>query len=185
VALERQDRSCLYRAVPHELKAADARSGDPRVPVHHPAAGRVRGRQFGLLSGRAPAEPGLKDGKLRPPSRTPNSVSSQAELWPEGEYASDYAKIEPLRYTGDSEIAMNQLRDTLASWPGARVVENRSDYIRDQYETRWLRFVDDAEFLLDPAARVIHVRTASRLGRKDFGVNRARIETLRKKLDFQ
>lgn len=141
--------------------------------------------QFGLLAGRAPAEPGLKDGKLRPPSRTPNSVSSQAELWPEGEYASEYAKIEPLRFTGDPGIAMNRLRDALSSWPGARIVENRPDYIYVQFETRWLRFVDDAEFLLDPAARVIHVRSASRLGRKDFGVNRARIEALRKKLDFR
>jgi uncharacterized protein (DUF1499 family) len=141
--------------------------------------------QFGLLTSRPPTEPGLKDGKLRPPSRTPNSVSSQAELWPEGEYASEYAKIEPLRYTGDAGIAMNRLRDMLASWPGARIVENQPDYIRVQFETRWLRFVDDAEFLLDPAARVIHVRSASRLGRKDFGVNRARIEALRRKLDFK
>jgi uncharacterized protein (DUF1499 family) len=141
--------------------------------------------QFGLLSGRAPAEPGLKDGKLRPPSRTPNSVSTQAKLWPEGDYASEYARIEPLRYTGDAGIAMNRLRETLASWPGARIVENGTDYIRVQFETRWLRFVDDAEFLLDPAARVIHVRSASRLGRKDFGVNRVRIEALRRKLDFK
>jgi uncharacterized protein (DUF1499 family) len=141
--------------------------------------------QFGLLAGRAPGEPGLKDGKLRPPSRTPNSVSSQAELWPEGEYASEYAKIEPLHFTGDSGIAMNRLRDTLASWPRARIVENRPDYIYVQFETRWLRFVDDAEFVLDPAARVIDVNSDSRLGRKDFGVNRARIEALRKKLDFR
>jgi uncharacterized protein (DUF1499 family) len=141
--------------------------------------------QFGLLAGRAPGEPGLKDGKLRPPSRTPNSVSSQTEPWPEGEYASEYAKIEPLRYTGDSGVAMNRLRDTLASWPRARIVENRPDYIYVQFETRWLRFVDDAEFVLDPAARVIDVRSASRLGRKDFGVNRTRIEALRRKLDLR
>jgi uncharacterized protein (DUF1499 family) len=141
--------------------------------------------QFGFLAGRPPAEPGLKDGKLRPPSRTPNSVSSQAHLWPEGEYASEYAKIEPLRYTDDSSIAMNRLRETLTSWPGARIVENRPEYIRVQFKTRWLRFVDDAEFLLDPAERVIHVRSASRLGRKDFGVNRARVEALRRNLEFR
>jgi uncharacterized protein (DUF1499 family) len=141
--------------------------------------------QFGLLAGRAPAEPGLKDGKLRPPSRTENSVSSQAELWPEDDYAAAYAKIEPLRFTGDSAIAMNRLHDVIESWPGARIVENRPDYLYATFETRWLRFVDDAEFLLDPGARVIHVRSASRLGRKDFGVNRARVEALRRKLDFR
>jgi uncharacterized protein (DUF1499 family) len=106
-------------------------------------------------------------------------------LWPEDDYAAAYAKIEPLRFTGDTAIAMNRLHDVIESWPGARIVENRPDYLYATFETRWLRFVDDAEFLLDPGARVIHVRSASRLGRKDFGVNRARVEALRRKLDFR
>ena len=141
--------------------------------------------QFGLLRGSPPSEPGLRDGKLKPPSRTQNSVSSQAELWPDGDYDVAYAKIEPLRFSGDSAAAMNRLRDVLSAWPGAHIVENRPDYIAAEFETRWLRFVDDAEFLLDPAARVIHVRSKSRLGRKDFGVNRDRIEALRKKIDLK
>lgn len=141
--------------------------------------------QFGLLRGRPPAEPGLREGKLKPPSRTQNSVSSQAALWPAGEYAVEYATIEPFAFTQDAALAMNRLRDVLAGWPGARVVENNPDYLSVQFETRWLRFVDDAEFLLDPAARVIHVRSASRLGRKDFGANRARIEAIRRRADLR
>ena len=141
--------------------------------------------QFGLLKGRPPTEPGLREGKLKPPSSSPNSVSSQASLWPEGEYAVGYAAIEPLSFTQDSALAMNRLRDVLAGWPGARIVENNPDYIAVQFETRWLRFVDDAEFLLDSGARVIHVRSASRLGRKDFGANRARIEAIRRRADLQ
>jgi len=141
--------------------------------------------QFGLLKGRPPAEPGLREGKLKPPSRTQNSVSSQASLWPDGEYAVEYATIEPLAFTQDSALAMNRLRDVLAGWPGARIIENTPEYVSVQFETRWLRFVDDAEFLLDPAARVIHVRSASRLGRKDLGANRARIEALRRRADLR
>ena len=141
--------------------------------------------QFGLLKGRPPTEPGLREGKLKPPSRTPNSVSSQALLWPQAEYAVEYATIEPLAFTQDSALAMNRLRDVLAGWPGARIVENNPDYIAVQFETRSLRFVDDAEFLLDSAARVIHVRSASRLGRKDFGANRARIEAIRRRADLR
>lgn len=141
--------------------------------------------QFGLLMGRAPAEPGLRDGKLKPPSRTPNSVSSQAGLWPESEHAVEYARIEPLAFTQDAALAMNRLRDVLAGWPGAHIVENNPDYLYVQFHTRWLRFVDDAEFLLDPAARVIHVRSASRLGRKDFGANRTRIEAIRRRADLR
>jgi uncharacterized protein (DUF1499 family) len=141
--------------------------------------------QFGLLKGRPPTEPGLREGKLKPPSPSPNSVSSQASLWPDGEYAVGYATIEPLSFTQDSALAMNRLRDVLAGWPGARIVENSPDYIAVQFETRWLRFVDDAEFLLDSTARVIHVRSASRLGRKDFGANRARIEAIRRRADLR
>ena len=141
--------------------------------------------QFGLFKGRPPTEPGLREGKLKPPSRTQNSVSSQAALWPEGEYAVEYAKIEPIAFTQDSALAMNRLRDVLAGWPGARIVENNPDYLSVQFETRWLRFVDDAEFLLDPTARVIHVRSASRLARKDFGANRQRVEAIRRRADLR
>ena len=45
-----------------------------------------------------------------------------------------------------------------------------------------MRFVDDVEFWADPASGVVHVRSASRVGRKDFGVNRARIEAIRGRL---
>lgn len=141
--------------------------------------------QFGFLRGMPPSERGLRDGKLKPPSRTMNSVSSQAGAWPASEYAVEYAQIEPLRFSGDAVVAMNRLRDVLKAWPGATVVEDRPDYIAVEFETRWLRFVDDAEFLLDPAARVIDVRSQSRLGRKDFGVNRKRVEALRHKLDLR
>jgi len=141
--------------------------------------------QFGLLMGRSPADAGLREGKLRPPSRTQNSVSSQAALWPATEYAVEYATIEPFAFTQDSALAMNRLRDVVSNWPGARVVENSPEYLSVQFETRWLRFVDDAEFLLDPAARVIHVRSASRLGRKDLGANRTRIEAIRRRADLR
>jgi uncharacterized protein (DUF1499 family) len=135
--------------------------------------------QFGLLMGRPPSDLGVRDGKLKPPSRTPNSVSSQAGLWPQGEYASSYAQIEPLPVRGEIGTVMARLKALVAARPEATIVEERPDYLRVEFVTRWLRFVDDAEFWLDPAGKVIHVRAASRLGRRDFGVNRARIESIR------
>ena len=141
--------------------------------------------QFGLLRGSPPAERGLHDGKLQPPSRTSNSVSSQANLWPAAEYDVAYAKIEPIRFAGDPAAAMNRLREVLKAWPATAIVEDRPDFIAVEFETRWLRFVDDAQFLLDPAERVIHVRSKSRLGSDDHGVNRQRIEALRRKLDLR
>ena len=63
--------------------------------------------------------------------------------------------------------------------PGARIVDARPDYLYAQLTTKWLRFVDDAEFWASAAEGVIHVRSASRVGRRDFGVNRRRVEAIR------
>ena len=62
--------------------------------------------------------------------------------------------------------------------PGATVIEEKPNYLYAEFRTKLLGFVDDVEFLLGDG--VIHVRSASRLGRRDFGVNRRRIESLRK-----
>ena len=139
--------------------------------------------QFGLFSGRSPSDLGVRDGKLKPPSRTPNSVSSQAGLWPDGDYASTYASIEPLRVRGDSATAITRLRALLSTWPGARIVAEEPDYLRVEFMTRWLRFVDDAEFWFDPATKAIQVRSASRVGSRDYSVNRRRIEAIRARWD--
>ena len=136
--------------------------------------------QFGFLAGR-PQPLGVSNGRLQPPSRTPNSVSSQASLWRDGEYASTYALIDPLPVRGDAASAMPRLRTLLAEWPGARIVEERREYLRVEFSTRWLHFVDDTEFWYDPEHERIQVRSASRLGRKDFGVNRERIEAIRRR----
>lgn len=144
------------------------------VPVLLLAAG-----QLGLLKGRPPHNLGVRDGRLQPPSRTPNSVSSQADLHDPRAYAVDYARIAPLRYRGDGAAALQRLLRIVAALPGAQVIEATPDYLFVQFTTRWLQFVDDAEFWLAPAEHVIHVRSASRIGRKDFGVNRARVESIR------
>ena len=135
--------------------------------------------QFGLLSGRQPGNLGVKDGKLKPPSRTENSVSSQADLHKGTDALVDYARIAPLAMQGDAAATMKKLETAVAAMAGAKVVEIRNDYLYVQFSTRWLKFVDDVEFWISPTENVVHVRSASRLGRKDFGVNRARVEAVR------
>ena len=134
--------------------------------------------QAGLLQGSAPATLGVQGGRLAPPSESPNSVSSQAGLWP-GHPQAAAAQIAPLPARGDAATTMARLRDAVAALPGAEIVEARADYVYARFTTRWLRFVDDAEFWFDPAAGVVQLRSASRVGRSDLGVNRARIEALR------
>lgn len=134
--------------------------------------------QMGMLSGKAPADLGVRDGRLKPPALTPNSVSSQAALYPDHPQRAN-ADVRPIAFTGDPQEAMTRLAIMLDETPGCVVVTRQPGYLYAQWTTRRLKFTDDVEFLLDPVASVIHVRSASRLGSKDFGVNRSRVEVLR------
>lgn len=133
--------------------------------------------QAGLLSGRMPNNLGVRDGRLKPPSKTPNSVSSQANLWPAAR--ADDAHVEPLPARGDAVASIARVKVIVEAMPGAQVIQSRSDYLHVQFTTKLLKFVDDAEFWFDPATQTIQVRSASRVGRSDYGVNRARIEAIR------
>lgn len=137
--------------------------------------------QMGLLQGRAPSDLGLKDGRFKPPSSTHNSVSSQAGLWP-GHAQQQAAAIAPLPLVGDGPATMQGLHDTVAAMPGARIVGFDGDYLRAEFTTPLMKFTDDAEFWLDRGAGVVQVRSASRLGQRDFGANRKRVEAIRARL---
>lgn len=135
--------------------------------------------QMGVLGGSRPTDLGVSQGRLKPPSPTPNSVSSQAGLYQDHPQRA-YAQIQPLPLHGGSAAAsMQALATVLAAMPGITVVEQRPDYLYAQATTRWLKFTDDLEFWFDPARGAIELRSASRLGRRDFGVNRQRIEAIR------
>jgi uncharacterized protein (DUF1499 family) len=143
-------------------------------------AGLLAG-QLGLLKGTPPADLGVHDGKLKPPSKTPNSVSSQALLYPDHPQR-DYADIAPFAVTGQLDVAMDRIARIVEDMEGAKIVAREPGYLYVQFTTRLMKYVDDAEFWFDPVARVIHVRSASRLGSSDLGVNRKRIEFIRQQL---
>lgn len=135
--------------------------------------------QMGLLSGQRPADIGVKDGRFKPPSGTRNSVSSQAALYTDHPQRI-YAAIDPLPLKGAGAAdSLKTLETVLRAMPGVTIVEQRPDYLYAQAQTRWLKFVDDLEFWANPAGGVIEVRSASRLGQEDFGVNRKRVEAIR------
>jgi uncharacterized protein (DUF1499 family) len=135
--------------------------------------------QFGALAGKPPADLGVRDGRLKPPSLTPNSVSSQAILYPEHPQRS-YATIHPLPLkSGGATASVQTLTQVLQTLPGVTLVERKPDYLYAQSQTRWLQFVDDMEFWVNAGSGAIEVRSASRLGHSDLGTNRQRIETIR------
>ena len=124
-----------------------------------------------LFSGTPPTNLGTKAGLLAPCPDSPNCVSSQA--------SDDAHCIAPLAYTGEATVAMARLAEVIARQPGATLVAQRADYIHATFQTPMMGFVDDAEFAADPAQQAIELRSASRLGRSDLGVNRKRIEAIR------
>lgn len=130
----------------------------------------------GAFSGRPPGDAiGVADGRLKPVrAEYWNAVSSFADT--------GYHRIAPLDARADPQDSFDALRRLVSAWPGARIVAEQPGYLYAEFRTPLMRFVDDVEFLLDVPARLIHVRSASRLGRRDFGTNRKRIEAIRAQL---
>jgi len=87
--------------------------------------------------------------------------------------------VDALSFYGPSQNAMARLTDILSKMPRTRVITSNENYVHATAESRWLRFTDDVEFLLNPQSSRIEVRSCSRLGYYDFGVNRARVEAIR------
>ncbi len=129
-----------------------------------------------LLSfpGVRPANLGVANGRFAPCPTTSNCVSSQSQ---DQEHA-----IAPFRYTIAPEDAFSNLKTVLEAQPRVTLLTMTDDYIRTEFTLPIVGFVDDVEFYLDRATHVIQVRSASRMGESDLGVNRKRVETLRTKL---
>jgi uncharacterized protein (DUF1499 family) len=130
-----------------------------------------------VFSWQRPEHLGVKDGRLAPPKRTPNCVSSQADPADAEHY------VAPIPFRGDAAAAMAATRKAVEGMRDATVVRQEGSYLYAEYRTKLMRFVDDVEFLHDEKAGLIHVRSASRLGRRDFGVNRARVEAIRARIE--
>ncbi len=122
------------------------------------ASGRV-------FSWKRPDNLGVRDGRLAPCKRSPNCVSSQADPSDLEHY------IAPIR--GNIATA----RSTIESLPRTQIIRVEQNYLYAEFRTRLLRYIDDVELYFD--GQVLQVRSCSRLGRRDFGVNRKRVEDLR------
>jgi uncharacterized protein (DUF1499 family) len=109
--------------------------------------------------------------RLSPCPDSPNCVSSQSN---------DTAHFtEPLHYTGNLAEARQKLIDLLGNSKRARLISAEADYVHAEFRSLIFNFVDDVEFYFSSEDRIIHVRSASRTGYYDFGVNRRRVERLR------
>jgi uncharacterized protein (DUF1499 family) len=103
--------------------------------------------------------------------RTPNCVCSHQTDARHG--------IAPLVFEGAADRAWAGLRSIVAAWPRTTIVSEEPGVLHAEVHSALFRFVDDLHLALDEQAGVVHVRSASRVGRSDFGVNRRRVEALR------
>lgn len=106
-----------------------------------------------------------------PPSR--NCVSSQSP--------DESRRVDPFAYEGSLSEAKARLLDQLGSMQRIKIVSSEGNYIHAEFTSLLFHFVDDVEFLFDDPAQTIQVRSASRSGHYDFGVNRRRVEAIRAK----
>lgn len=118
---------------------------------------------------------GILDGRLAPCPNKPNCVSSQAPTSDKRHY------IEALTYSGEPAQARERLERAIADMKRAQVVGREANYWRAEFRSALWRFVDDVEFLFDDSDRRIDIRSAARVGYSDLGVNRRRMEEIRRR----
>lgn len=128
-----------------------------------------------MFAGKRPTNIGVQAGKLASCPSSPNCVSSQSQ--------DTVHKIDPLTYNSTPAEAMAQLKSAIESQERTKIITETPNYIYAEFTSKLMGYVDDVEFYLDEAQKVIHVRSASRLGQSDLGVNRKRVETLRAKFN--
>ena len=111
---------------------------------------------------------------LAPCPNRPNCVSSEAR--PGRNF------IEPYIPIVDPHRAWKELTKVVSDLPRTIIKISDEFYLHAESKSRFFGFIDDIEFRLQPEENRIAVRSASRTGYSDLGVNRKRIEFIRKNL---
>lgn len=125
-----------------------------------------------MFAGTRPTNLGIQEsGQLAACPSSPNCVNSQSQ--------DAVHKIEPLTFDSAPTQAMADLKRVIQNQERTTIITETENYLYAEFKSKLMGYVDDVEFLLDSNAKVIHVRSASRLGQSDLGVNRKRIETIR------
>ena len=125
-------------------------------------------------SGKIPSGLGLSDNLLAPCPSSPNCVSSNA--------TDDGHKVEAFVLSASPEVAWGVIREEAAALPRTTITEETPDYLHVQCASALFGFVDDFELHLRQSTGTVDIRSASRVGYSDLGVNRRRVERLRQAL---
>ena len=122
-------------------------------------------------AGSRPDNLGISGDLLRDCPKKPNCVSTTS--------TSDKNKIDPISTSDSPVISMQKLTSIVQSMPGASIIEASTNYLRVEFKSSIFGFVDDVEFFQADGKSQISMRSASRMGYSDLGVNRKRMEQIR------
>lgn len=124
-----------------------------------------------ILNNVWPKDLGVKNGKLSKMPNSPNAVSSQTSI--------ESKKVEPLAFNGDLENSKRKILSIINNYKGTQIVKNEKNYIHVIFKTDVMRFKDDVEFYFDERNKLIHFRSASRVGYSDMGLNKERYNEIK------
>ena len=119
------------------------------------------------------SNPISKQGAMAPCPKSPNCVSSRED----GE-----AKIKAFKLTDNAIVAWPEITESVNAMSRTKIVEQSPSYLHAEATSLIFRFVDDLELELLSDGKTVDIRSASRVGHSDMGVNRERVESLRKTL---
>lgn len=135
----------------------------------------IIGLFFVSKNNKTPDNLGVNQGKLAPLSSKPNCVSTQAQ--------NPAKEIEPLHFKDSLKNSRDILEEIILSDETSKLIELKDDYIHCTYSSKLLKFKDDVEFYFDIETKLIHIRSASRVGYSDMNVNKDRYLSIRKKYE--
>jgi uncharacterized protein (DUF1499 family) len=125
------------------------------------------------LISKTPENLGIKDGRLAPCKKTPNCVSTQADPLDKQHF------IPPIRYETTKTEARQKIIKALQNIGGkTKIITQKPDYIHAENRSPTMGYIDDIEIYFEEHSKKIHIRSASRLGYSDFGMNRKRIQQI-------
>ena len=128
-----------------------------------------------LFAGKRPDNLGVKQGQLAGCPDSPNCVCSHLTQ------VDKVHSIDPITYNSTPAAALAKLKSIVQAMPKSQIITESDNYFYAEFASQLMGYVDDVEFLVYENPQVIHVRSASRLGKSDLGVNRKRVEEIRAK----
>ena len=126
------------------------------------------------MSAIKPSNLGVSNGRLTDLPDSPNAVSSQTE--------DEERQVAPIPLSRPADQALDAIVGIIEELPRTEIVVREENYLHIEFTSLVFRFVDDVEFLIDDESKLIHFRSASRIGHSDLGANRRRMEDLRTRI---